>query len=226
MTDDPQTQRQLTFYHYYHDIFKPLGANRKKILEVGCGRGTIIQYFARDGKRVYGIDSNPEAVTLAKQNFTQAALQGILEKGSAEQLRFNNKYFDMSVSVGLLEHCDNWQDILKEQYRVLKRGGLLAFINVPHKFSIQTFFKKNDHWHRNETTAEEYADTCKELGFRQVNCYHLNPFPLIGLDNDERREQRITDTYKKIWKVRQLFLKNPMVTNKVVAQCHILLAIK
>lgn len=223
VTNHPRTQREFFFQKYY-DFFRKLGAGRQKVLEVGCGRCTIGQYFARDGKEVTCSDISDHAIAIARENFSRANLGGTMVKSDARHLPFADASFDLTVSVGLLEHLkeEDMRQCLREQYRVLKPGGMLAFINVPGKFSIQTFFQKHDHYHRENLRPEHYARACREAGFAAAEWFFINPFPLL----ETRCEGFWTRAYQAIYRMRSLCMAYPMKSNRVVAQAHMLIAVK
>lgn len=223
VTDRPVTQRQFFFQKYY-DFFRQLGEGRQKVLEIGCGRCTIGQYFARDGKDVTCSDISERAIAIAEKNFSAAHLAGTMAQADALHLPFADASFDLTVSVGLLEHLE-WPDMrqcLREQYRVLKPGGMLAFINVPHKLSIQTFFQKHDHYHREQLGPEDYARACREAGFSHTEWFFINPFPLL----ETRHEYFWTRAYQAVYRMRSWFMAYPMKSNSLVAQAHFLTATK
>lgn len=223
VTDYPRTQREFFFQKYY-DFFRRCGEGRQKVLEVGCGRCTIGQYFAREGKDVTCSDISDHAVAVARENFSRANLGAAIVKADARHLPFADASFDLTVSVGLLEHLEeeDMRQCLREQHRILKRGGMLAFINVPRKFSIQTFFQKRDHYHREGLGPEDYARACRDAGFAAAEWFFINPFPLI----ETRHELFWTRVYGAIYRMRSWCISYPMKSNRVISQAHMLTAIK
>ncbi len=223
VTDSPRTQREFFFQKYY-DFFKKCGTGRQKVLEIGCGRCTIGQYFARDGKEVTCSDISAYAMEIAENNFARASLPGTMVRADARQMPFASESFDLTVSVGLLEHLEDtdMRQCLREQYRVLKPGGMLAFINVPHKFSIQTFFQKHDHYHRERLAPEDYARACREVGFARTEWFFNNPFPLL----ETKHEYFWTRAYQAIYRIRSWVMSYPMKSNALVSQAHFLTAVK
>lgn len=229
--EQPRTQRQWLFSKYYEDIFKKLGKNRTRIAEIGSGRGTLAQYFARDEKNVTCVDISKKAVDLAKENFQKSGLDGTFIQGDATHLpfgRYHRKHQDLLISVGLIEHLEGgeWQKVFYEAHRSLRAGGVLAMINVPKKFSIQTLFQKNDHYHREALTPEDYVKVCYEAGFSIVKYMYVNPFPLVWTGNDPRKELFWTRIHQFVYWLRSLVMKDPMRGSRRWAQAHLLLAIK
>ncbi|MEK7541928.1 MAG: class I SAM-dependent methyltransferase [Patescibacteria group bacterium] len=223
VTKDPKTQREF-FFQKYFDAFRRAAGARDDILEIGCGRGTIGCYFAEEGKRVTLADIAPEAVDLARQNLARLNLPGRALQADALRLPFADKSFSVICSVGMIEHLegDGYRACLAECYRVLKEDGAVCFINGPKKFSIQTFFVKHDHYHREAFTADDYARACRDAGFRKVEYFYINPFPLI----ETKRELFWTRVFQAVYWLRGRFLRYPMRSNKLISQGHFLIAVK
>lgn len=95
----------------------------KRVLDVGCGPGWVSVNYAINGAKVYAIDLTPRAVELTKINLNNNGLTAKVEVGNAEKLQFDNNYFDLIVSSGVLHHTQNIKKAFKECIRVLKPGG-------------------------------------------------------------------------------------------------------
>jgi len=97
------------------------------ILEVGCNSGGLLRLImnTRIGSVVYGIDIQPDLIKRAKQ-------KGIIAiEGKAEELPYENDYFDVVIFSEVLEHFFDPDLALAEGMRVLKPGGLVIG-SVPH----------------------------------------------------------------------------------------------
>lgn len=222
VTDNPKTQREF-FYQNYHEVIKmSLGIHRKDILEIGCGRGTISCYLAQDGYEVTATDILNSAVNLTKHNVQSLGLDIRVKKEDCESLSFNHNRFDGVVSIGVLEHLDDPNYAIREQYRVLKENGILVALIIPQKFSVQTFFQKHKDYHRNSLSREEYIDVLQAKGFRYVVTSWANPYPLI----DTKQEKLVTDIYKLIHKIRGKFLKWPIGGSRLLSQGFFIMGIK
>lgn len=105
----------------------------KKILEIGVGAGTdFVQFLKRKGN-CYGIDATEAAIkeTLknVKNTFDKKEYNlKYLKKGNAENLPFENNYFDLVYSFGVLHHATNTMNCISEAVRVLKPGGVLKLM--------------------------------------------------------------------------------------------------
>ena len=108
----------------------------KDVLEIGCGVGTDLSQFAKNGANVTGIDLTEAAIELAKQRFDVMKLNGNLLTADAENLPFKDNSFDLVYSFGVLHHTPNTQRAINEVHRTLKPGGK-AFIMLYHKISFE-----------------------------------------------------------------------------------------
>ncbi|MFX1328690.1 MAG: class I SAM-dependent methyltransferase [Promethearchaeota archaeon] len=98
-----------------------------KILDAGCGFGKWVIYLNQRGYDVIGIDNNNIAISKLKDynRFLQ------VELGNIKKLNFPDNYFDVYISMGVVEHFEQGPYLaLKEAYRVLKPNGLI-FISTP-----------------------------------------------------------------------------------------------
>ncbi len=101
--------------------FKP----DSRILDVGCGGGRNLAWFARNGFEVFGIDSDEGAVNkLAAANLAPA---GNIVHGSATALPWPDSRFQgviCNALLHLLRDRDEFDAVLRETWRVLAPGGL------------------------------------------------------------------------------------------------------
>jgi SAM-dependent methyltransferase len=99
-----------------------LGA-RKRILDVGSGKGAFAGKLSRAGHDVAGVDPSATAVRIAR-NYVDS--EGKFVLGAGENLPFPSAQFDRAVSVCVLEHTKSDAAVLAEVRRVLKPGGIFA----------------------------------------------------------------------------------------------------
>lgn len=101
----------------------------KKILEVGLGAGTDFLQWVRAGAKAYGIDLTQEAIN----NIThRLELYGLSAEDvhveDAEKLSFNNDFFDLVYSWGVIHHSPDTIKCLSEIVRVTKPGGIIKLM--------------------------------------------------------------------------------------------------
>lgn len=102
-----------------------------KVLDAGCGEGTLSIMMAKKGAFVTGCDiSKPNidnAVTHAKKN-NLSNINFVL--GDAENLPFSDNEFDLVVSSHVLEHLPDFDKGLKEVMRVSKKRAVVAIPTI------------------------------------------------------------------------------------------------
>ncbi len=101
-----------------------------KILDLCCGKGQTTQFLVQKSSQVIGLDASSTAIERAKKVVPEATYVNAL----AEKMPFSNQDFDLVHSSVALHEMESEQlrEIIKEVYRVLKPGGIFAFIDL-HK---------------------------------------------------------------------------------------------
>ena len=102
----------------------------RRALDVGCGGGLLAEEFAAMGFAVTGIDPSLPSVAAAR---VHAAARGLrIEYGAAvgERLPFRDGSFELVYCCDVLEHVADWEAVVAESARVLKRGGVFLFETV------------------------------------------------------------------------------------------------
>ena len=122
--------------HYYRESMLLKAVKnvpyRGRILDVGCGTGSLMIHLVRRGYEVSGIDMSEDSVKRADELLRQYAptAKTMIKKGSADQIDFPDGMFDAVVAAEVLEHVEKDHVAVKEFYRVLKPQGL-CIITVP-----------------------------------------------------------------------------------------------
>lgn len=95
------------------------------ILEVGCGTGNNIWFFAEEGFHGYGIDMSASAIEWGKRNLAMRGLRADLRVGDISALPWADAIFDIVLDRGALTQNDygHIDAVLREVVRVLKPGG-------------------------------------------------------------------------------------------------------
>ena len=117
-----------------------------RVLEIGCGIGTIVFELAKQGFDVRGTDISQVAVEYGRGKY-----RGIrLEVQPAEELAFEDGAFDVVLSFDLFEHIARIDRHVGEVHRVLRPGGHYLF-QTPNKWSnavFETLAHKTLKWRR------------------------------------------------------------------------------
>lgn len=96
------------------------------VLDLGCGNGTQTIRNARKFQTIIGIDPNGSSIAVAKDKLCSIKCRsGEIQffNKTIENMNFRAQYFDGVVSYCVLEHINNYEDVLSEIYRILKPDG-------------------------------------------------------------------------------------------------------
>ena len=91
------------------------------VLDLGCGRTGGIERFWREARVAVGVD--PDLGSLVARGQGMPVMQG-----GGEHLPFADASFHMVVSVWVLEHLENPENVFAEIARVLKPDGHFIFL--------------------------------------------------------------------------------------------------
>jgi SAM-dependent methyltransferase len=153
-----------------------------RVLEVGAGTGRDTDRMSGEGAVAYALDYSEESLSLMSSSFVNRV---DIVCGDALNLPFTEGSFDVVFHQGLLEHFRNPGDLVDENIRVLKRGGILL-IDVPQRFHYYTFLKHIliafGKWFagwETEFSAGELKHIVEARGLKVVGVYGHNLFPPI-----------------------------------------------
>lgn len=128
---------QIARYPYSEvvSLVKNFANDKKNVLEVGCGTGNNLVFFAENGHMATGIDLDINALAYAKKFLKEKKLKAKLLKADAKKLPFRNASFDLVLDRACLQHNKivDVKKIIKEIYRVLSPGGIFIMIHFRSK---------------------------------------------------------------------------------------------
>lgn len=97
-----------------------------RVLDIGCGRGLLLNKLRQRGWDPYGTELSEEAASYARDE-----LKLPVTTLSLEEANFPDGEFDLVILWHVLEHVRAPREMLKEISRILKPGGLLL-VAVPN----------------------------------------------------------------------------------------------
>jgi ubiquinone/menaquinone biosynthesis C-methylase UbiE len=124
--------KQLNKYPYgelvsvFYNSLKYIRKSNLKILELGCGAGNNLWFFAELGHKVFGIDGSISAVKHARMTLDSRGVYADVRLGYFDNLPYEDSSMDIvidreSIYASLIEDINLY---LLEVSRVLKPGGI------------------------------------------------------------------------------------------------------
>jgi ubiquinone/menaquinone biosynthesis C-methylase UbiE len=104
------------------DLLKPGPGD--KILDAGCGTGVFTLDFIQAGSKVTGLDISLPMLLRARSKTTGSLLDPLL--GDMLALPFRDNSFDKAVSITALEFIEDGRSVLRELFRVTRKGGMIV----------------------------------------------------------------------------------------------------
>jgi SAM-dependent methyltransferase len=168
---------------YFRDDYEPLGLELPvlkgvlrdlkkfvpsgRFLEVGCGRGELLELAEKNGYRVDGCD-------LQRSPVLPADLPIYL--GPLRDIDFPDETFDCIVMRNVVEHLFDPAEELQVCHRLLKAGGCV-YIKVPsadYHYGLKWLLTQKPHlfnppWHLNYFSQQGLSRFLERNGFRVVS---------------------------------------------------------
>ena len=157
-------------------------AKHERVLDAGCGSGTISHFLSQHAAEVVGVDSNPSAIRYATETYKAPNLRFRL--GQFDELK-DERAFDRIYCIEVIEHLYERQvaEILLLFYKLANPGAAL-FLTTPNYRSpwpvIEWLLDRSDlvakmdkAQHVTHFTKRKLAAMCEEAGW---SVSHLGTF--------------------------------------------------
>lgn len=113
------------------EIVESLGdISTLRVLDYGCGSGTLGMYLAHCGAQVRGFDLSGEAIQVANEMARHYGLSAQFEQADAEDLHLPDETFDLVVGFGVLHHVIKYPRASSQLMRILKPGARAIFMET------------------------------------------------------------------------------------------------
>ena len=158
-------------------------SQKGRMLDVGCGRGLMLNHARQTGWETTGVEFNDETAAPARDEL------GLdIRTGRLSDIGFEKNSFDVITFWHSLEHLGDAVDAVREAARILKPGGLML-VSVPNFESLQSkmsgagWFHLDVPFHLYHFSASNMKRLLKDCGLEVVREEHFsmefNPFGFV-----------------------------------------------
>src|SRR3989344_4536913 len=164
------------------DFLKAELAERKKILDVGCGIGAFEERM--HGFDITGVDIDEEMLNVARKREPHADFYRTI----ASQIPFPNSSYDAVFFVTSLEFMEDYRPAIDEANRELNPNGKIIVMTLnPESRYFQSHYAKVDSYfrkikHQNPSEISDYVS----------RTFDVSTYYFLGID-----VERIFDTFDK-----------------------------
>ena len=117
-------------------------APENRVLEIGCGLGTMAINWARRGVKMTAVDLNPTSIEMTRRRFALEGIEANIQLEDARALSFQDGQFDYAYSWGVLHHSPDLAQSVSELIRVIKSGsgyGIMLYNrgSILYRYAVQ-----------------------------------------------------------------------------------------
>ena len=117
----------------YADFILPRIGGGDRVLDVGCGPGSITLGLARVAAQATGVDVDDQEFTDARAYAAERDIDNVeFRAGSIYELPFDDASFDVCTLFSMLETLDDPLAGLAEARRVVRSGGLIGASSIEY----------------------------------------------------------------------------------------------
>lgn len=111
---------------------KSYSQQKLRVLDIGCGNGSLTHLIAQQGYEVVGIEESESGVTLARSSFPDCQfIQGSIYNLPYAKL---DNSFDIVISCEVIEHLFYPRELVRSANKCLKPNGVLIITTPYHGY--------------------------------------------------------------------------------------------
>ena len=182
-------------------LAKYVGKETKRLLDIGCGTGNMVEILSAQGHKVVGLDLLPQGLRSTRHKVPHSML---IQADLSIQLPLSDNVFDVVIVLDVLEHVDD-ESLLEEVKRVLNPGGIIL-LTVP-AFQWLWSFRDTDAGHLRRYTRKSLHDLMSksDLQIVEMRYYQFFLFPFIAMTRFIGRKRKEVRDFEEqpIWVVNK-----------------------
>lgn len=125
-----QVNDDLWAEHLARYAFAARLADGARVLDIGCGTGYGTAELAQHAQSAAGIDISSDAIVYAREHYPIG--NATFLAASATAIPFPSASFDLITAFEVIEHLENWHELLIEARRLLHPRGTFL-VSTPNK---------------------------------------------------------------------------------------------
>jgi len=145
--------------------------NNSRILEIGCGTGSLTVALGEQGATIVAIDVVEEHMNVARERCELHGIKNVEFRcvNAADMKNAVSGKFDFVIFFAALEHMTYPERLraIKASYDLIKQGGHVVVVDTPNRLWYRDFHTSRDcffHWLSDEI-AMDYAKFTPRMGF-------------------------------------------------------------
>ena len=135
------------FWHKNKDRVLARYVNGPRVLDLGCGLGSLSILLAKQGKDVVGIDDSEEYLEIARRKSRGLPIRYV-RMDFAEEDFPDRQPFDTVLLSGVIEHIEDDSLFLTRIRPLLKEGGILVLLTSAYPWLYSAFDRAVGHCRR------------------------------------------------------------------------------
>jgi SAM-dependent methyltransferase len=163
-----------------------------RILDIGCGDGSISLQLAGPGRRLTLMDISSSMVATATTNIPAGSVADVcVRREDFAVATFDQELFDLILSLGVMAHVDSPDEFLNKARSLLRPGGSLV-LEFTDAFHLVGKIGRVWGWARelfapakyatNKLSYEQVAKLLENNRFRIVSTFRYSRVPIPGFN--------------------------------------------
>ena len=162
---------------------------RSRVLDVGCGNGSLAREFARMGYRVTGVDMSQDGIEIARRSCPEGRFE-LLPADRDVLANLGEEPFDLVYSVEVIEHLYDPKAFLEGCFLATRRGGMFLCSTPYHGYVKNLAISLTNGWDRHADPLDDgghikffsemtMRKALLEAGFERPEFYFVGRLPML-----------------------------------------------